>query len=311
MTTEPAADAQPRAGRGSYDAVASRSVAPGAPDWFHAAMAAERHAGTVDVDGTSIGYLSWGPQHGPATVLVHGGAAHAMWWAPLAARLDVSRRVVAMDLSGHGTSDWRPTYSGTTWADEIAAVAAATSEGPATVVGHSLGGIVLADLATRRGRQLERILLVDSPVWPTAPEPEGALTREAGRRSRTYPDLATALARFRLVPAQRCANQWYVDHIARHGLVRVDGGWTWRFDPQVFVGRTGARQIVRFEGDLDDAACPWSLVMGSRSYLADGAAAAFSGRRGSDLRFVDDAAHHVMLDQPLALLGTLQELLGT
>jgi pimeloyl-ACP methyl ester carboxylesterase len=234
-----------------------------------------------------------------------------MWWAPIAARLHPARRVVAMDLSGHGTSDWRPQYSREHWAAEIAAVAAATSEGPPTVVGHSLGGIVLAHLARQQGRHLERIVLVDSPVWPTAPEPEGALTREAGRSARSYPDLDSAMARFRLVPAQPCDNDWYVDHIARHGLVQRDGRWTWRFDPEVFVGPTGARHIVRFEGELDDVACPWAVVMGARSYLAAGARRTFGEGPGSPLHMVPDAAHHVMLDQPLPLLAKLQDLVAT
>jgi pimeloyl-ACP methyl ester carboxylesterase len=294
----------------SYDALASRTVSPTAPDWFHDALDVPFDVGSVDVAGTSIGYLSWGPDRGPATVLVHGGAAHAMWWAPLAAVLDPTRRVVAMDMSGHGTSGRRPTYSGALWGREIAAVAAATSEGPATVVGHSLGGIVLAHEAHERGEQFERVVLVDSPVWNRAPAPEGALAREPGRPARTYPDLASALARFRLVPAQRCANEWYVDHIARHGLARDEEGWHWRFDPEVFAGPEGARQIVRFEGDLAELGCPWAVVMGARSYLAAGARRTFGEGPGSPLHMVPDAAHHVMLDQPLSLLETLRDVLN-
>ena len=153
-------------------------------------------------------------------------------------------------------------------------------------------------------------MLVDSPVWERAPAPEGALAREPGRAARTYPDLASALSRFRLVPQQPCANQWYVDHIARHGLVHQDGAWRWRFDPEVFAGPEGARQLVRFSGDLSGLTCPWAVVVGDRSYLAGGARQAFGTGPGSPLHMVRDAAHHVMLDQPLPLLATLQDVLG-
>jgi pimeloyl-ACP methyl ester carboxylesterase len=296
-------------GAATYSAAPSRDVTPTAPDWFHAAMARPHDVGEVSVDGTPVRYLSWGPRNGPATVLVHGGAAHAMWWAPLASQLDPRRRVVAMDLSGHGLSGRRAEYSADAWGEEIVAVATATSEGPPTVIGHSLGGIVLSHVAHRKGDLFERIVLVDSPVWDKAPAPEGELVRVSGRPPRDHTHFATAVQRFRLVPPQECRNQWYVDHVAWHSLVQVEGGWRWRFDPEIFASPAGARQIVRFEGDLDAVGCPWAVVMGERSYLADGARRAFETHPDAPLRLVPDAAHHVMLDQPLALLATLQDLL--
>ena len=295
----------------TYSPTSSREVAPSAPDWFHDALAMPFETGSVHVCGVDISYLAWGPPSGSSTVLVHGGAAHAMWWAPLAALLDPTRRVIAMDLSGHGLSGRRDAYSADLWSEEIAAVALATSDGPPTIIGHSLGGIVLSHGAQTHGHLFERIVLVDSPVWGAAPAPEGALARVSGRPQRAYPDLATAVNRFRLVPMQECANQWYVDHVAHHGLVLGTDGWRWRFDPEIFALGRGAHQLVRFSGDLDASGCPWSVVMGGRSYLAGAARRTFASRRGSPLRFVPDAAHHVMLDQPLALLENLQDLLAT
>lgn len=295
----------------AYSSADSRRITPAAPDWFHDAMARPYDVGSVDVAGTVIRYLSWGPQGGPSTVLVHGGAAHAMWWAPLAARLGPTRRVVAMDMSGHGLSGRRAQYTPDLWGAEITAVATATSEGAPTVIGHSLGGIVLSHVAQTQGHLFERIVLVDSPIWDKAPAPEGALTTVSGRPPRDYPDLATAMGRFRLVPFQECRNQWYVDHIAHHGLVSDDRGWHWRFDPEIFAHGHGAHQLVRFEGDLDTSGCPWAVVMGERSYLADDARRVFETHPDAPLRLVPDAAHHVMLDQPLALLETLQDLLAT
>lgn len=296
---------------GAYSARPSREISPSAPRWFHRAMSRPFDVGSVEVAGTTVRYLSWGPQTGRATVLVHGGAAHAMWWAPLAAMLDPGRRVVAMDMSGHGTSGHRPQYSARMWGREIAAVAAATSEGPPTVVGHSLGGIALSHLAHERGHLFQRIVLVDSPIWDKAPAPEGKLVNVSGRPPRDYPDLASAMRRFRLMPPQECRNEWYMAHIARHSLVQDERGWHWRFDPEIFAGPSGARHIVRFEGDLDQAGCPWAAVMGERSYLAEGARRTFESHPDAPLRLVPDAAHHVMLDQPLALLDTLQELLAS
>ncbi|MCR3718776.1 MULTISPECIES: alpha/beta fold hydrolase [Prauserella salsuginis group] len=289
------------------------------PDWASHALGRERRMGRVVCDGVTIRYLSWGDPAAPATVLVHGGAAHAMWWAPLAALLDHGGHVVALDLSGHGLSDHRPVYSVGTWAREVVAVAEAVSPDPATIVAHSLGGIassvVLTDPAL--AEHVRRVVLVDTPAWPDAPAPEQPLAEREVRPHRIYAAAAEGVARFRLVPPQPCDNDWYVDHIAWHGLRPVDephapaAGVQWRFDPRIFANPTGNHQIVRFGGDLDEACRPFAVVMGERSYLAEGARRALAGRPDTPLLFVPDAAHHVMLDQPLSLLSTLRSLLTT
>lgn len=305
----------------TYAAVSSREVSPAAPEWFHRALARPRTTGSVVVEGATVRYLRWGselgstrrPTTGPApdgtVVLVHGGAAHAMWWAPLAAVLAPERTVVAMDLSGHGTSDWRDTYAVEQWAREVTAVASAVSRTPPVVVGHSLGGIVLGHAAVASGELFERVVLVDAPVWPGASAPEGDIGGLA-RPPRTHPDLDAAMARFRLVPPQPCENRWYVDHVARHGLTAGPDGWRWRFDPRIFAEPTRRHGHIRFEADLEASRCPWALVMGADSYLAPGALAALGHHATAPLRTVAGARHHVMLDAPEALTAELQDLLG-
>lgn len=267
----------------------------------------------MEVAGATIRYLLWaGPGGaGSPTLLVHGGAAHAQWWAPLAARLDPAGTVAAMDLSGHGLSDWREQYSVTQWGDEILAVARALGGGRVTLVGHSMGGIVSADVSTRFGQHFSHVVSVDAPVWADAPAPEGVLASMAVQPVRWYADADEARARFRLIPPQDALVPWYVDHVAWHGLCREARGWRWRFDPRIFANPTGEHRIARFEGTLADARCPVTVVMGERSYLADEARNAFasSGALGHvPLVFVPDASHHIMLDQPMALLRVLRAL---
>ncbi|MEU3273098.1 alpha/beta hydrolase [Saccharomonospora sp. NPDC006951] len=293
-----------------------RDPAPGTensvpPAWFSAALRRERRTGEVRVDGVPIRFLSWGDPREPATILVHGGAAHAMWWAPVAARLD--GHVVALDLSGHGRSGHRPGYSIEHWAKEIIAVAHSVSGGPATIVAHSLGGIVASHAMTHTGlgARFRGVVLLDAPVWPGAPAPEKPLSDREIRPHRSYATAAEALGRFRLVPPQPCANDFYVEHIAWHSLAPFEEGWRWRFDPRIFADPNGDHRITRFEGDLDLATSPFAVVMGARSYLSHGARAALANRPGTPLCFVPDAAHHVMLDQPIALLAVIRDLLGS
>src|SRR5260221_503310 len=112
----------------------------GPPPWFTAAMDApvEQHA--VEVDGTTIAYRAWGDCGDVGLVLVHGGGAHARWWDHIAPLLERGRRVVALDLSGHGDSGRRDAYTLDHWSKEALAVAAASGIGtPPTVARQGCG----------------------------------------------------------------------------------------------------------------------------------------------------------------------------
>lgn len=111
-----------------------------APAWFVDALAAPVDTGKVEVDGATIAYRAWGESGRPGIVLVHGGMAHSRWWDHIGPQLAAGRRVVALDLSGHGDSDHREHYGLDTWVGEVLAVAAAGGiAGAPVLVGHSMG----------------------------------------------------------------------------------------------------------------------------------------------------------------------------
>ena len=78
--------------------------------------------------GDRIHFLDWGgpdrSRRSPGVLLIHGLSNTAWSWTPVARRLRAVRRVVAMDLRGHGLSD-APTdgYDPDTLADDVLAVA--------------------------------------------------------------------------------------------------------------------------------------------------------------------------------------------
>jgi len=134
----------------------------------------------VVAPGDRIHFLDWGGPDaagGPGVVLVHGLAASAWVWAPVARRLIGTRRTVAMDLRGHGLSD-APTDDGAydldVLADDVVAVAEGSGlfdEAPAvTLVGHGFGAIVAAAAAAVLGSRCARLVLVDGGLdhLPTA-----------------------------------------------------------------------------------------------------------------------------------------------
>src|ERR1700744_6434369 len=135
----------------------------GPPSWFTRALAAPVISAAVTVAGTEIAYREFGDGAGSGIILVHGGAAHARWWDHIAPLLASGRRVVAVDLSGHGDSGRREKYTLDGWAGEVMAVAAhAGFAGPPVVVGHSMGGFVALRTAVLYGADLAGIVVIDS-----------------------------------------------------------------------------------------------------------------------------------------------------
>lgn len=115
--------------------------------------------------GDRIHFLDWGGADTPAVLLVHGLSNTAWTWTPVARRLARQRRVVAMDLRGHGLSD-APTgdYPAQTLAGDVIAVAEGAdllAAGPIVLAGHGFGGIVAAWAAVALGQRCARLVLVD------------------------------------------------------------------------------------------------------------------------------------------------------
>lgn len=292
-----------------------------APAWFARALSAPVGTHRVDVEGTTIQYFAWGDAGAPTLVLVHGGAAHAQWWAPLAPHFADRFRVLALDLSGHGDSDRRDTYSVETWADEVLAVAAdGGGSGRPVVVGHSMGGFVTIATAAIHGARLDGAVVIDAPVRRPDPETMEGVSGGMFRAPKVYPDLEEGMRHFHLVPPQPCENGWLVGHIARHSLREVEGGVTWKFDPGVFIRRSGPNRPSEYGSLLSRAACRVAVVNGAestiisddmRAYMAELLADSPAAVAGVPFVEVPEAQHHVLLDQPLALVTALRAVFGS
>ena len=291
-----------------------------APAWFVKAVARTPERSVVDVLGTPIACYAWGDRRDPGLVLVHGGAAHAGWWSALAPFLAVGHRVVALDLSGHGESGWRDEYHVEHWSREILAVHEASGgSGRPVVVGHSMGGIVTIVTAARHGHELAGAIVLDAPVRRPDPESEEGREGRMFREPKTYPDLTTALDHFHLVPPQPYENPWMVDHLARGSLRPTDGGWTWRFDPRIFASREGESRLSDFSAALTRMSCRVAVVNGARStivdddtraYMAELLAGSPAAAAGIPVVEVPEARHHLMIDQPLAVVAAMRSILA-
>jgi len=260
----------------------------------------------VSVDGTGVAYRAWGDNTASGLVLVHGGAAHARWWDHVAPLLAADRRVVAVDLSGHGDSGRRPGYSLDGWAREVVAVAqAAGIDEPPVIAGHSMGGFVALRAAGMFGTELEGIVVIDSPVREVTPEDQAARQGRAFGPLRVYPTREAAIARFRPMPDQPTL-PYVREHVAATSIRAVDAGWSWKFDPAVFGRTQGTPQLLR---QLD---CRVALFHAERGIVPPQTTELMYDSLGQLAPVIEipAAGHHVMLDQPIALVTGLRTLLA-
>jgi pimeloyl-ACP methyl ester carboxylesterase len=281
------------------------------PNWFRRALAVPYEDGWVEVDDARIHFLAWGQPGRRGLLFVHGGGANAHWWTHVAARFADEFRVVAIDLSGHGDSDHRDGYQLEQWTDEVVAVAAASGiDGPPVVVGHSLGGFVTIATAARHGDRVDGVIVVDSPVTTPSPESQSQ-SRDNFGRPRVYPDVETAVSRFRAVPEQRHNLDYVIDHVARQSMKAVDGGYAWKFDRTMFDSFGGSmRGIAR--PYLPQIRSRFALLRAEYGLISPEIRTEMYEALGRVAPVVDlpQAGHHPMLDQPLVLLTALRALLA-
>ncbi len=97
------------------------------------------------------------------------------------------RRVVALDLTGHGDSDTRDAYAMSQWAREVLAAAEAGGiDGKPILVGHSMGGIVSFVASHLHGELLDGVVIIDSPLKARTPRRGGSSTPECVRPPRRF-----------------------------------------------------------------------------------------------------------------------------
>ena len=123
-------------------------------------------------DGTRIAYEEHGPPSAPPVVLLHGLGEGGVSWAAVAPRLAERHRVLALDLRGHGASDWPGSYALERMCDDVVGVLDALGLDVVVLVGHSLGGVVAYLVAFAHPERVARLVVEDAPPpWPREPRP--------------------------------------------------------------------------------------------------------------------------------------------
>nr|WP_241728578.1 alpha/beta fold hydrolase [Nocardioides zeae] len=233
--------------------------------------------------------------------MLHGGGQSRGSWRRTAARLaDAGVRSVAVDLRGHGDSDWSPggDYTLPTLGDDVAAVAERTG-GPVVLVGASLGGQAAAAAAARHpGDWCRAVVLVDiAPSYATAGRERVLAFMRAGVVG--FASLEAAAAHLDAGAPRPPGRATGPDAVRR--LVRRcdDGRYRWRWDPALLDdGRTGREQEeAALFAELARALRPPVLLLrGEHSDIVTPAHAAtfVAGLADGEWRTVPGAAHMVV-----------------
>ncbi|WP_411143700.1 alpha/beta fold hydrolase [Streptomyces sp. x-80] len=136
---------------------------------------------SVDVGGVRLAYEVSGPSDAPPLVLLHALGEDATDWETVAPVLARSRRVYALDLRGHGRSDWPGDYSLELMRGDVLRFLDVLGLDQVDVIGHSMGGVVAYLLSEDHPQRVRRLILEDVPIphpreGTTPTRPDGDLT---------------------------------------------------------------------------------------------------------------------------------------
>lgn len=263
----------------------------------------------VDIgNGRRLSAVVWG-DGAPELVLLHGGAQNAHTWDTVALALD--RPLVAIDLPGHGHSDWRDDRS--YWpVDNAAAVASAMQQlapEPRLVVGMSLGGLTAVALAARHPGLVPRLVLVDVTPGVDREKASPIAAFIAGpERFDTFDEILERTVAFNPTRTESSLRRGIL-HNAREN---EDGSWTWRYDR---VRLTEGETVPDFGALWDDVSkltMPLMLVRGADSGVVGDEDVAELRRRQPDVRVVvvESSGHSVQGDRPVELARLIQSFLA-
>ena len=119
---------------------------------------------TVDLQYVDRPATGQGPE-GEPIVLLHCYTCSLRWWDQVVPALNENHQLITFDLLGHGGSE-KPS-SGYEIENQSAAIAEALNQlgvSNATVVGHSLGGMVATSLAEQSSDLVDKVVLIDVPA---------------------------------------------------------------------------------------------------------------------------------------------------
>lgn len=264
--------------------------------------------GVADADGRRVSALRWG-EESPRAVLLHGRGLNAHTWDATALALGVP--LLAIDLPGHGDSDWRDDadYRPETIAPAVATAIDVFAPDARVVIGQSLGGLTALAIAATAPEPTGDVVLID--IWPGLQIGSGNPVRDflaGGSDFASCDEIVERALEFGFGPDRRA--------VERGVLLNTRVGDDGRVVFKHHLANLGERAPI-FSTDFghlwpaaERLASPPALVRGSHGFLTDSDAEEYRRRLPGARVVTVEAGHNIQEDAPVDLARVLADLAG-
>ena len=235
---------------------------------------------------------------GRPIVLLHGLMGRATTWWPVAKWLTAHGRVVGLDARAHGRNPHREVVATEQFADDVAAWVREQADGPAVLIGHSMGGLHAMVAAARHPELVPGVVVEDM-----APDQRGRTVEAWRPYFDSWPDVFTSLAHVREFFAP------YGDYFIECVEERADG-YHLIADLDVMyriAAEWGERSYWPY---VDRLRCPLLVIEAERTAMPPGQQAELARRAGGRYVRVPGTGHVVHVDAPDAYREALEAFLA-
>jgi lipase len=202
----------------------------------------------------------WGDPGGRPIFCIHGVGGHGGRFRKLAEERLASHRVVAVDLRGHGHSEWEPPWDMDTHVGDLRETASALGIERAGWLGHSFGGRLVMELIAHAPELVERAVLLDPAIW--VPPPVAFARAEAERSDRVFAGFDEAVD-LRVAGQLHTPRELVEDEMREHLVPGEDGRLRYRYAQSAVVAAYG--EMAKTPPPFELLRVPTLLVRGSHT----------------------------------------------
>ncbi|MGZ5164567.1 MAG: alpha/beta fold hydrolase [Burkholderiales bacterium] len=266
----------------------------------------------AEIDGLRLHVQDYGASGKPPMLCVHGGGANAHWYDFVAQGFNTDYHVRAVDLRGHGDSEWHnsnpPNYKYTRHAADIHELTEKLDLHDFVLIGHSMGGMVSSVYAATYPGRAKALIVVDSNLV-MSPERIASFQVVADRPARDYASQEEFIVNYRVRPGGSTAPLEALRHIAQHsGRLFDDGRWRHKVDRRTYANR----ELVDSFALWNRIRIPALLMKGGLStrMTLEAIAEVKSRAPQATMTVVADADHHITLDNPAGFIRAARDFLA-
>lgn len=266
--------------------------------------------GWLEFDGMRFHYTEWGAPTAPPVVLLHGLNVQCHTWDPIARVISNDYHVIAMDMRGHGDSDWsKAGYRVRSMARDVHGLIDSLGLGPVHLVGHSAGVRVAIAVAGEKPETIKSLALSDAGP---ANSPSGAVAM------RDFIQSTTNLRGFRDEADARkfyvgLHPEWTSEFIDLHVKHQLRINWAGKLvpkaDPDVqwITGSVSLPDVAYLWEMSKNLAMPTLLMVGRTSVVLDEAVVKkmLAAMPNAKVRWFE-GGHYFMRERPAEFIDVLQ-----